>query len=120
LVKSEGVYSIEVKELDDLVRLAAFSHTPILHHLKLEKDHIYFVQVSLGGGSTLIYYAVTDSIVSGKFVVYNILRGSIEFSDTLSMDTGLRHIPVLEILDQNVFPAEMLRRLASDKKESIL
>ncbi len=116
--ESKELYSIEVKELDDLIRLIAFSHTPILHHLELKKNHMYFVRVALGGGSTLIYYVVIDHAISGKYVVYNILRGSIEFSDTMSTDTGLRHIPVLEISAQNIFPGEMLRRLTNNTNKS--
>ncbi len=114
--ESKDLYSIEVKELDDLIRLVAFSHTPILHHLILEKNHMYFARVGLGGGSTLIYYVVSDRVASGKYVVYNILKGSIEFSNTMSTDTGLRYIPVLEVSAQNIFPEEMLRRFAGKRR----
>jgi len=116
--ESKELYSIEVKELDDLIRLVAFSHTPILHHLELKKNHMYFVRIALGGGYTLIYYVITDGPISGKYVVYNILRGSIEFSNTMSTDTGLRHIPVLEISTQNIFPEETLRKLNNNKNKS--
>jgi len=38
-----------------------------------------------------------------------------EFSDTVSTDTGLRHIPVLEVSSQNIFPKEMLSALTRDE-----
>lgn len=118
MVESGEIYSIELAELDDLIRLVTFSPTPILHHLKLDKGHMYFARVVLRGESLLAYYVVTDRVVSGKYVVYNFLKGSIEFSDTISTDTGLRHVSVLDVSSQNIFPKEMLGRLSGAKKKS--
>ncbi len=116
--ESRETYYIELDELDDLIRLVAFSPTPILHHLKLKKGHMYFARVAFRGESLLVYYLVTDRVVSGKYVVYNFLRGSIEFSDTVSTDTGLRHVSVLEVSSQNIFSKEMLGKLSGAKKKS--
>ena len=116
--ESGEIYYIELGELDDLIRLVTFSPTPILHHLKLSKGQMYFTRVTFRGESLLVYYVVTDRVVSGKYVVYNFLKGSIEFSNTVSTDTGLRHVSVLEVSSQNLFSEEMLDRLSSAKKNS--
>jgi hypothetical protein len=118
LEESREIYSIELNELDDLIRLVAFSHTPILHHLELKKGHMYFARVALRGDSLLVYYVVMDQVISGKYVVYNFLKGSIEFSDTVSTDTGLRYVSVLEVSSQNIFSEEMLSKLSGIRKRS--
>lgn len=116
--ESGEIYYIELDELDDLIRLVTYSPTPILHHLKLNGGHMYFARVAFRGESRLVYYVVTEKVVSGKYVVYNFLKGSIEFSDTVSTDTGLRHVSVLEVSSQNIFSKEMLGRLSGAKKKS--
>jgi len=112
-LEREKIYAIELKELRDLVCLVAFSPTPVLHHLPVGDKHLYFARATLRGESAITYYILTDQAVSGRYAIYNLLKGSIEFGDNVSTDSGLRHIPVLEVSSQNIIPQSLIDELLS-------
>ncbi len=105
---SEKEKYVKLKSLDDLVKIVAPSHAAFLQHVEHNERHIYFINVMFHDGGSLIYYVKMDEKINAKYVVFNMISGNIGFSDTISTDTNLRFIPIIEVEKQNILTEEIL------------
>lgn len=103
---SEQVRYVQLKDLDDMVRFVAFSPTPFLQHIEIKGKHIYFIQAIFRRG-VILYYIERREKIPEKYIVFHRLSGKITFSDVVSTDANLSHIPILEVHRQNVFTEDM-------------
>lgn len=99
---------VKLKSLDDLVKIVASSPAAFFQHIEFEDQHIYFVSVMFHDGSSLVYYVKRGNKIDAKYVVFNMISGKVGFSETVSTDTNLKYIPIVEIEKQNILSREIL------------
>lgn len=99
---------VKLKSLDDLVKIVASSPAAFFQHTEFKDEHIYFVSVMFSGGGSLVYYVKRDGKIDAKYVVFNMISGKVGFSETVSTDTNLKYIPIVEVEKQNILSKEIL------------
>ncbi len=105
--------SIKLKRIEDLVNIAIASQIPVVHHLEIDRRHVYFVPLVGFSEISLIYYLELPEPVKGRYIVYNKFTGEISFSDKIVSDSRLSFLPIVEVEEQNAFST----RLFSQKKK---
>ncbi|MFX1518323.1 MAG: hypothetical protein ACFFCD_00145 [Promethearchaeota archaeon] len=105
--KAELKY-VEFSDLDNMIRAMVSSRAPLLLHVAFGSRHIYF-QTQPGFKETIFYYVELPDAIKEKYVVYDLMKGHIIFSDQLLIDPNRRSIPIVEISRQNIFPKEVLK-----------
>ena len=103
---------VQLNSLRDLVMLVASSPTMnVIQHLQSEEMHLYFI---IGGTlkEIFLYFLKEEKTVEGNFIVYNTYTGEISFSDKLRTEPNMTSIPVVEIKNQDLLPAELLTRVS--------
>ena len=93
---------IQFKNLNDFVRFITISPTPFIQYINLNGHNLYFVQIA-GLGERMLYYVELDKAIEAKYVVYNRFRDTVSFSNKLESDGQSVSVPILEILNTNVF-----------------
>jgi hypothetical protein len=104
---------VQLQSLRDLVMFVASSSTMnVIQHLPSDGTHLYFI---IGGTlrEIFLYFIKTEEALDGRFVVYNTYTGEIEFTERLRTDPNLTSIPIVEIKNQDLLPAELLTRVGS-------
>lgn len=94
---------VQLKRIEDLVRLTALSITPMVQHITLEDKHIYFVQSVPLLGRPVIYFFEGKEKIDKNFIIYNRFNDEITYSDKLSTDGQSVSIPIIEIERTNLF-----------------
>jgi len=107
-MSSEGKY-IQLKTLDDLIKIVAGSPTAFIQHFPHDKKQIYFVNVIFHTGGSLVYFVVQDEKIDKKFITFNKVNGTIDFRDDIRLDANLAFIPIIEIQKQNVLPPDLIK-----------
>jgi len=102
-IMSQEVSYAKLKAFEDLVRFVAMSPTPFLFHIEIGGKQVYFVQVIGLGGGRMVYYTELDRRIKEKYVVFNLFRGEVSFSDQFSTGGQSTHIPIFELEKTNVF-----------------
>ena len=95
---------IQLKSLEDLVKIAVASSLPFIQHYFDGSAHLYFINVLFAGGGTLIYFAKAKEGVDKRYIIFDPIRGRILFSDSISTDANARTIPLVDVERQNVLP----------------
>lgn len=100
-------YLIKLKSLEDLVKLACTSPSPILYYLKTRsKKNVYFCY-SVSGGTVILHYTELDKPIGKKYIAYSSFEGKLFFTDELSVDARLHYIPIVEVENQSLVPEEV-------------
>jgi len=99
---------VKLKNFDDLVKIVASSPAAFFQHIEFEDKHVYFVSVMFFDGGSLVYYVKRDDKIDAKYVVFNTISGKVGFSETVSTDTNLNYIPIVEIEKQNIISRDIL------------
>ncbi|RLG91192.1 MAG: hypothetical protein DRO36_04725 [Candidatus Hecatellales archaeon] len=95
---------IRLRRMEDLIRLAALSITPMVQHLALKEDkHIYFVQSTPLLGRPVVYLFEGKENIEKNFIIYNRFNDEIIYSDKLSTDGQSVSIPIIQIEKTNLF-----------------
>jgi hypothetical protein len=106
---------VQLKRIEDLVRLAALSITPMVQHITLEGEHVYFVQSVPLLGRPVVYFLKERKKIDKNFIIYNRFNDEITYSDKLSTDGQSVSIPIIEIEKTNLF--EKLPYAKKEKKK---
>jgi hypothetical protein len=103
---------VQLKSLRDMVMLVASSPaTNIIQHLKNSDDHLYFV---IGGtlSEVFLYFVKEKESIDGNFITYNSYSGEIGSSDKIMHEPNVNSFPVVEIINQNLLPEDMLEKVS--------
>lgn len=104
---------VHLKSLRDMVMLVASSPTTnVIQHLAYGGQHLYFV---IGGTltETFLYFVKQGEAFEGSFITYNSYKGEIGFSDKIMHEPNVNSFPVVEIVNQDILPEELLERMNS-------
>ncbi len=107
---------VKLKSVEDLIHAVVTAQAPLIHHIVYDDQHVYFVAFMPLTDASVIYYVMLDKPLPGKFAVYDKFNGSITFSDTLRGDTKRTFIPIIEVVEQNVFSMKGLVKKKKKKK----
>ena len=103
---------VQLKSIRDIVMLVASSPASnVIQHMENEGDHLYFV---IGGtlSEVFLYFVKTKDVLDGSFITYNSYSGAIGYSDKVMHEPNISTIPVVEILNQNLLPEDMLEKVS--------
>ena len=104
---------IQLKNLRDLATLVS-STGPIgvVQHLSLREGHLYFV---IGGTlrEVFLYFVKRREEISGRYIIYNTLSGELEFSQRVRTDPNRSSIPIIEIINQDFLPGELIEKVSN-------
>lgn len=112
---AEKLIYVQLKRIEDLVRLAALSITPMVQHITLENKHVYFIQSVPLLGRPIVYFFEGKEKIDKNFIIYNRFNDGITYSDKLSTDGQSVSIPIIEIEKTNLF--EELLKIKKEKEE---
>ena len=103
---------VQLKTVRDLVMLVASSPaTNVIQHLENGGKHVYFV---IGGtlSEVFTYLVKLDEPIEGSFITYNSYKGEIGSSEKIASEPNMNSFPIIEIMNQNLIPEEMLETVA--------
>ena len=98
----EDLCYIQLKKLEDLVRLVSSSQTLFLQHIALNGKHIYFIQSMLSLSKPMVYLYQDMKPIEKKYIIYNRFKDEVAFSDIASTDGQSVNIAILEIENTNL------------------
>ena len=101
---ASGVKYIQLRSLEDLVKIVVASPMSFIQHYFDGRYHFYFLNVLFAGGGALIYFVKSEEGIDKKYIIFDSIRGRILFSDSISTDANARTIPLIEVERQNVLP----------------
>lgn len=58
------------------------------------------------------YLVKLDEPIEGSFITYNSYKGEISSSEKIASEPNMNSFPIIEILNQDLIPEEMLETLA--------
>jgi len=102
---------VQLRSIKDLVLLVASSPAMnVIQHLHLKDTHLYFI---VGGtiSETFMYFIKEEKPLPGSFIVYSTYSGEISFSDKLKIEPNMSSFPIVDIVNQNILPPELLSSL---------
>jgi hypothetical protein len=103
---------VQLKTVRDLVMLVASSPaTNVIQHLENGGKHVYFV---IGGtlSEVFTYLVKLEEPIKGSFITYNSYKGEIGSSEKIASEPNMNSFPIIEIMNQNLIPEEMLETVA--------
>jgi len=102
---------VQLRSLKDLIMLVASSQSSgVIQHLANGNTHLYF----LVGGTLhemFLYCVKEKEQLKGSFITYNAYSGEIGSSDKVQHEPNVNSFPVVEIVSQDLLPAELLSKL---------
>jgi len=102
---------VKLRSLRDLIMLVASSPSSgVIQHLANGNSHLYF----LVGGTLhemFLYCVKEKEQIKGNFITYNSYSGEIGSSVNVQHEPNVSSFPVVEILNQDLLPADLLSRL---------
>ena len=102
---------VQLRSLRDLIMLVASSQSSgVIQHLVVEGAHIYFI---VGGTlhEMFLYCVKQGDPVKGQFITYNTYSGEVGASEKMQHEPNQSSFPVVEILNQDLLPRELLGTL---------
>lgn len=99
---------IQLKSLKDLATLVFSAATRgVVQHLPLREGHLYFI---VGGTlrEVFLYFVKLREEIDGRYIIYNTLSGEMGFSPRVRTDPNLNSIPIIEIVNQDLLPKELM------------
>jgi hypothetical protein len=58
------------------------------------------------------YLVKLDETIDGSFITYNSYKGEIGSSEKIASEPNMNSFPIIEIMNQNLIPEEMLETVA--------
>lgn len=101
---SEAARTVEVMSWEDLILMVIQMPAPIVHCVKKAGRFVYFTFFQLLPRTLAVYYLVTDKKVPQRFIAYDRIKNAIEFTDQLSTQPHLVHVPIIDIKKEDVLP----------------
>lgn len=102
---------VQLRSLKDLIMLVASSPSSgVIQHLANGGSHLYF----LVGGTLhemFLYFVKEKEQVKGSFITYNAYSGEIGSAEKVLHEPNVSSFPVVEIVKQDLLPADLLSRL---------
>jgi hypothetical protein len=102
---------VQLRSLRDLIMLVASSPSSgVIQHLVNGKSHLYF----LVGGTLhemFLYFVKEKEQIKGSFITYNSYSGEIGSSENVQHEPNVSSFPVVEIVNQDLLPTDLLGRL---------
>jgi len=102
---------VQLRSLRDLIMLVASSPSSgVIQHLANGSSHLYF----LVGGTLhemFLYFVKEKEQIKGNFITYNSYSGEIGASEKVQHEPNVSSFPVVEIVNQDLLPADLLSRL---------
>jgi hypothetical protein len=102
---------VQLRSLRDLIMLVASSQSSgVIQHLGFGGSHLYF----LVGGTLhemFLYCVKENEPVKGHFITYNSYSGDVGASDKMQHEPNQSSFPVVEIINQDLVPDELLKIL---------
>ncbi len=103
---------VQLKTIRDIVMLVASSPaTNVIQHLPYNGEHLYFV---IGGtlSEVFLYFVKIKDALEGSFITYNTYTGEIGSSVKIMTEPSINSFPLIEIINQDVLPSEMMEKLS--------
>lgn len=107
-------YLVKVKSIEDLVNIAVAAQLFIVHRVNVDASSIFYVPFP-AYDAVSIYYCETESEVAGKYLLFNRFTGEVQVSESYVNDSKYVVIPVVEVLEQEILPKELLERSSKKK-----
>jgi hypothetical protein len=102
---------VQLRSLRDLIMLVASSQSSgVIQHLAFGSSHLYF----LVGGTLhemFLYCVKENEPIKGHFITYNSYSGDVGASDKMQHEPNQSSFPVVEIINQDLVPDELLKIL---------
>ncbi len=102
---------VQLRSLRDLIMLVASSPSSgVIQHIANDKTHLYF----LVGGTLhemFLYCVKEKEQLKGNFITYNSYSGEIGASEKMQHEPNVSSFPVVEIVRQDLLPADLLENL---------
>ncbi len=98
----EELIYVQLKTLEDMVKLISMAPGPYLQYAVSQGRHIYFIQILQLTGKPFIYFYEPEEALKDKYVVYNRFQDAVTFSDKPGSDGQAIYIPILEVKKTNV------------------
>ena len=102
---------VQLRSLRDLIMLVASSQSSgVIQHLAFGGSHLYF----LVGGTLhemFLYCVKENEPIKGHFITYNSYSGDVGASDKMQHEPNQSSFPVVEIINQDLVPDELLKTL---------
>jgi hypothetical protein len=102
---------VQLRSLRDLIMLVASSPSSgVIQHIANGKTHLYF----LVGGTLhemFLYCVKEKEQLKGNFITYNSYSGEIGSSEKMQHEPNVSSFPVVEIVRQDLLPADLLDNL---------
>lgn len=92
----------ELGSIRDLIFLVSNSQLGIVQHTKNNVgEDMYFL---IGGtfAETFIYYVKCEEIKK-KFIIFDISKDKVEYSDLPTINARIKVIPIIEVKNQDIF-----------------
>ena len=102
---------VQLRSIKDLVLLVASSPAMnVIQHLHHGNSHLYFI---VGGtiSETFMYFVKDEKPLPGSFIVYSTYTSEISFSDKLKIEPNMSSFPIVDIVNQNILPPELMSAL---------
>ena len=104
---------IQLKSLKDLATLVSSAGTVgVVQHLPLREGHLYFI---VGGtlSEVFLYFVKLKEEIDGRYILYHTLSGEMGFSQRVRSDPNLNNIPIIDILNQDLLPMELVETVTN-------
>jgi hypothetical protein len=102
---------VQLRSLRDLIMLVASSQSSgVIQHLVFGSSHLYF----LVGGTLhemFLYCVKEKEPIKGHFITYNSYSGEVGASEKMQHEPNQSSFPVVEIINQDLLPDELLSTL---------
>jgi hypothetical protein len=102
---------VQLRSLRDLIMLVASSPSSgVIQHIANGNSNLYF----LVGGTLhemFLYCVIEKERLKGNFITYNSYSGEIGSSDKMMHEPNASSFPVVEIVNQDLLPEDLLSKL---------
>ena len=102
---------VQLQSIKDLIMLVASSPSSgVIQHLSNGDSHLYF----LVGGTLhemFLYFVKEKEQIKGNFITYNSYSSELKSTEKVQHEPNVSSFPVVEIVNQNLLSADLLRRL---------
>ena len=102
---------VQLRSIRDLIMLVGSSPSSgVIQHVENNGYNLYF----LVGGTLhemFLYFVKEKEKISGAFITYNTYSGQIGSSEKVQHEPNVSSFPIVEIVNQDLLPAELLDKL---------
>ena len=96
-----SIFKIELKDLEDLVRLVCSLRHPIIYKL-VKNDTTILISFYGAGNSILATFVNYEKEIGEKYIIFDSMSGRYKFSNEPSKEPRELNIVLIEIKSQNI------------------